>query len=86
MEGNMDTKLTLKLDSQTIQKVKVYAKKNHQSLSGLVENFFENLTQGVREEAAPYSPIVRQLKGRVKLGKNPDPKAGYAAHLRKKYK
>ena len=82
----MDTKLTLKLDSDTIQKVKLYAKKNHQSLSGLVENFFENLTQGVQEEAAPYGPLVRQLKGRVKLKRDFDFKNSYADSLSKKYK
>jgi hypothetical protein len=82
----MDTKLTLKLDSETIQKVKLYAKKNHQSLSGLVESYFENLTHEVREEGVPYTPIVRQLKGRVKLDKALHRKEAYAEHLRKKYK
>ncbi|HTC20166.1 MAG TPA: DUF6364 family protein [bacterium] len=82
----MDTKLTLKLDAETIQKVKIYAKKNHQSLSGLVESYFENLTHEVREKAAPYSPIVRQLKGKVKLDKAFDTKEDYAGYLGKKYK
>ena len=82
----MDTKLTLKLDSGTIQKVKLYAKKSRQSLSGLVEHYFENLTQGVKEEAAPYGPLVKQLRGRVKLKKNFDLKSSYGDSLRKKYR
>jgi len=68
----MDTKLTLKLDSKTIGKVKVYAKKNHQTLSDLVETYFENLTSEARETPAAYTPVVKQLLGKVKLPKNFD--------------
>ncbi len=81
----MDTKLTLKLDSKTIDKVKIYAKKNHQTLSDLVETYFENLTE-VREEPAAYTPIVKQLMGKVKLPKNFDFKKEYTNYLSKKYK
>jgi hypothetical protein len=81
----MDTKLTLKLDSKTIDKVKVYAKKNHQTLSDLVETYFENLTE-VHEASAVYTPIVKQLMGKAKLPKHFDLKKDYADHLAKKYK
>jgi hypothetical protein len=82
----MDTKLTLKLDSKTIGKVKVYAKKNHQTLSDLVETYFENLTSEVRESPASYGPVVRQLMGKVKLPKNFDFKKEYTDYFNKKYK
>ena len=82
----MDTKLTLKLDSKTIGKVKVYAKKNHQTLSSLVETYFENLTREASEAPASYSPVVKQLLGKVKLPKNFDFKKEYTNYLSKKYK
>jgi hypothetical protein len=82
----MDTKLTLKLDSKTIDKMKVYAKKNHQTLSALVESYFENITTEAHETPAEYSPVVKQLMGKVNLPKDYDFKKEQADHLRKKYK
>ncbi len=82
----MDTKLTLKLDDRTIQKAKNFARKNHQTLSDLVESYFENLTHEVHETPAEYTPVVKQLIGQVKLPKQFDPKKEYAGYLDKKYK
>ncbi len=82
----MDTKLTLKLDSKTIGKVKVYAKKNNRTLSDLVETYFENLTSEAHETPAAYTPVVKQLLGKVKLPKHFDFKKDYGDYLSKKYK
>ena len=40
----MDTKLTLKLNKRAIERAKKYAKKNKQSLSGIVENYFNMIS------------------------------------------
>ena len=40
----MDTKLTLKLDPDIINRAKNYAAKHGTSLSAMVENYFESLT------------------------------------------
>lgn len=82
----MDTKLTLKLDSKTIQKVKVYAQKNHQTVSNLVESYFENLTHEAHESPASYTPVVKQLMGKARIPRTFDLKKAYAGHLSKKYK
>jgi hypothetical protein len=40
----MNTKLTLTLEKDVIEKAKEYAAKQGQSLSSLVENYFKHLT------------------------------------------
>jgi hypothetical protein len=40
----MDTKLTLKLDADAINRAKQYAAKHGTSLSAMVERYFESLT------------------------------------------
>ena len=56
----MNTKLTLKLDKKAIETAKNYAKQHNRSLSGMVENYFLNLSQ---ENLYPkkHSPIVEHL-------------------------
>ena len=58
----METKLTLKLDQMVINSAKEYAKKNHKSLSKLVEDFFKNLVyEG--NPSRKYPSIVEKLSG-----------------------
>jgi len=82
----MNQKLTLKLNGRTIQKAKAAAKKRGQSLSKMVENYFESVTANypsVREKE--ISPRVRALSGIVKVPKNFDPEKEYTDYLLKKY-
>ncbi|MGR3174170.1 MAG: DUF6364 family protein [Candidatus Scalindua sp.] len=57
----MDTKLTLKLDSEIISEAKSYAKDHNSSLSRLVEKFLRNLTRQNGEKMT--SPLVQELSG-----------------------
>lgn len=57
----MDTKLTLKLDSEIISETKSYAKDHNSSLSRLVEKFLRNLTRQNGEKMT--SPLVQELSG-----------------------
>jgi predicted HicB family RNase H-like nuclease len=41
----MGTKLTLTVEKEVIERAKSYAKSNGRSLSELVENFLESITQ-----------------------------------------
>lgn len=80
----MDTKLTLKLDQEVIEKAKRFAQGQQTSLSQLIENYLLNLT---REEdlAIPISPLVKSLSGIIDLPASSDVRKGYRAHLRRKY-
>jgi hypothetical protein len=83
----MNAKLTLKLQKNTVQKAKVYAHKHHQSLSKMVENYFEAVTTG--EDGIPTEkdhPIVKELKGIASSLRNMNFKKEYADYLEKKYK
>ncbi|MGR3293969.1 MAG: DUF6364 family protein [Candidatus Scalindua sp.] len=57
----MDTKLTLKLDSEIISEAKSYAKDHNSSLSRLVEKFLRNLTR--QDVKTMTSPLVQELSG-----------------------
>lgn len=80
----MDTKLTLKLDQEVIEKAKRFAQGQQTSLSQLIENYLLNLT---REEGPsfPISPLVKNLSGIVDLPASSDTRKAYREHLRQKY-
>jgi hypothetical protein len=67
----METKLTLSLDKDIIEKAKKYAKRKHTSLSTIVENYFYYITSSAKENnkvTDEYStPITDELSG--SLGK-----------------
>ncbi len=60
----MQTKLTLRLDSELIEKAKDYAQRNETSLSKLIEKYFtviSKMSPSVSEQDLP--PITRSLWG-----------------------
>ncbi len=61
----MTTKLTLTVDKTIIERAKSYAKKTGRSLSELIENYLENLTE--ENDNSEMSPKLRKLVGSVKL-------------------
>ena len=81
----MVAKLTLKLNSNSIQRAKEYVSKKKTSLSSIVENFFDSLTINNESEKFSYSPLVNELSGIIHLDENYDYKSDYASYLDKKY-
>ncbi|MCL9980375.1 MAG: DUF6364 family protein [Bacteroidia bacterium] len=81
----MDTKLTLKLSQEVIEKAKEYAKFNQVSLSKLIENYLENITSKM-EQPYEITPLVRSLSGVIKENSRDDHKQEYAKYLEEKYK
>lgn len=81
----MDTKLTLKLDSNVIELSKVYAKKQGKSLSSIVEDYLRSLLEQ-NEDAEIYdiSPELASLVGIVDIGDYDSVKAEYLAHVEAK--
>ena len=82
----MESKLTLRLDSETIKRAKRYVDKHKGlSLSRLVEGYFKSLTS---EEDTDKSipPIVSSLAGVAMKVKNKDLKGEYTEYLVEKYR
>jgi uncharacterized membrane protein YgaE (UPF0421/DUF939 family) len=82
----MNTKLTLKSDRKTIEKTMKQAKKNNQSHSSIVENDFKRVISQNTNSPDEDTPIVKDLKGIIKLDKEYDLHKDYTDYLIKKYK
>jgi len=82
----METKLTLKLDRETIEKIKAYAKERNTSLSKLTENYFRSLTADTSPEDSAFSTLVKELSGIIRLDSSKDERELYTDHLMEKYR
>lgn len=81
----MDTKLTLKLDQEIIERAKQYASKKKVSLSRIVENYLQVLTKESASDEIEISPYVKSLSSGVKIPDNLDYKKEYSDYLAKKH-
>jgi len=81
----MDTKLTLKLNEDVIEKAKEYAKAKKTSLSSLIENYLQKLTTDKKSKKT-ITPLVKSLSGVISLPKDYDDKKDYIDYLTNKYK
>ncbi|WP_300977640.1 DUF6364 family protein, partial [Flavobacterium sp.] len=61
----MDTKLTLKLDQEIIEKAKQYASEKKISLSRIVENYLNSLTSDKENNDIQISPFVKSLSSGI---------------------
>ncbi|KQS33407.1 MULTISPECIES: DUF6364 family protein [Dyadobacter] len=80
----MDTKLTLRLDTETIERAKNYARTKKVSLSHLIENYL-NFVTTVDEQSSDITPFVKSLSGAVTLPEKYDEKEAYQKHILEKY-
>ena len=84
----MDTKLTLKLDKEVIEKAKKYASSQNRSLSGLIESFLKSLVnpdQPKKGDEIEISSFVKSLKTGVQIPTDLDEKKVYRDHLANKH-
>lgn len=81
----MNTKLTLKLKKSSIERAKKYAKKSKQSLSGMVENYFNMISNNNFESDFEISPNVFELSGIINISEKLNIKEFYGKHLEEKY-
>lgn len=77
----MQTKLTLRLEDSLIQQAKNYAKQHDKSLSQVVADYFQILTQ--QSGQSGISPITKSLIGI--LDSNNIDENDYKKHLEEKY-
>ena len=80
----MNTKLTLNLDTHIIDRAKDYAKSNQVSLSKLIENYLQALTNKNKKEIE-VSPLVESLTGVIPSEEEVDYKKEYTDYLTEKY-
>ncbi|MBI3124346.1 MAG: hypothetical protein HYZ10_08070 [Ignavibacteriales bacterium] len=81
----MNTKLTLKLNKKAIDRAKKYAQRNKQSLSVMVEKYFNLISDKESITEIEISPNVLELSGIIKLPENINLKKVYRNHIEAKY-
>ena len=81
----MNTKLTLTIEQEIIEKAKEYAKGKNRSLSDIIENYLRTLTDKKPDEENNLSPTVESLKGSFKPPKSFNYKKQLRNRLEKKY-
>ena len=77
----MQTKLTLRLEDTLIQQAKSYAKQHDKSLSQVVADYFQILTE--QSKKPEIAPITKSLVG--VLGASNIDEKDYKKHLEEKY-
>lgn len=82
----MDTKLTLNLDNEVIEKAREYAKTQSISLSKLIESYLASLVSEKRTKEIEITPLVKSLSGVIKLEEGFDYKEKYTEYLSEKDK
>ena len=82
----MDTKLTLKLDQDVIEKAKLYASEKKLSLSRLIENYLNSLTSDKSNDDLQISPFVKSLSSGIAIPADYDYKKDRADYLEQKHK
>ena len=82
----MDTKLTLKLDSDIIEKAKKYASNKKLSLSKIVEIYLQSLTNDSDNLNHEISPFVKSISTGKSIPLDVESKNEYKEFLNEKYK
>jgi macrodomain Ter protein organizer (MatP/YcbG family) len=80
----MDTKLTIKLDSDVISRAKRYAQHRKTSLSRLIESYLDSVTKKESDDIE-ITPLVKSLSGIISLPNDYDYKKDRTDYLIKKY-
>jgi len=80
----MNTKLTIKLDSDVISRAKRYARHRRTSLSKMIESFLDSVTQNEPDDIE-ITPLVKSLSGVIRLPEDFDYKKERTDYLVKKY-
>ena len=80
----METKLTLRLKKNVIDKAKKYATDHETSLSKMIENYLSAITTESKS-IENISPLVLSLSGVIQLTEDENPKKKYHEHLNEKY-
>lgn len=86
----MNTKLTLSLDKEVLEKAKIYAKGTGRSLSEMVENYFKRLVEKPNKKNDSIKddeidPRLKKLVGIIQLPPDFDIKKAKEEYYKEKY-
>ncbi len=81
----MNTKLTLRLNDNIIERAKIYAKNHKISLSKMIETYLDSITKQ-KKKTIPITPLVESLSGVIDLPLDFDYKKEYSNYLEEKYR
>ncbi|MFA7445483.1 MAG: DUF6364 family protein [Flavobacteriaceae bacterium] len=82
----MNTKLTLNIDKDVIEKAKEYASKKKTSISSLIENYLNSLTKKEKkEDESEISPFVKSMSSGKSVPLDIDYKKEYYNYLSEKH-
>lgn len=82
----MNTKLTLTIEKEIIERAKNYAKEKNRSLSYIIENYLKTITsEETTSKNEKLHSTVASLKGSFKMPENMDYKKELENRLEKKY-
>lgn len=85
----MDTKLTLKLDENVIERAKKHASAKNISLSRLIENYLDSITKEDKLEEFEITPFVKSISdGKTRANEKDwkEEREEYYKYLDNKYK
>jgi hypothetical protein len=86
---DMETKITLKLNKNVIERARDYAESHNRSLSGIVEAYLQSLTlqdDTSKKEEIEISPFVKSMSSGINIPVDLDYKEEYSNYLTQKYK
>ena len=82
----MDTKLTLKLDKDVIERAKRFAKAYNTSISKMVEHYLDQVTKSEADtDLLELPPLLKSLYGIVDLPEEQETEESYYEYLLKKH-
>jgi hypothetical protein len=83
----METKLTLRMDENVIERAKIYARNHKISLSKMIESYFNSLTEtNENSTEIKISELVESISGVIQVPNDFDDKNEYRNYLDEKYK
>jgi hypothetical protein len=62
----MNTKLTLRMEKEIIEQIKMYAMEHDKSVSSLTETLYKSILIKENEEDSKLTPIAKKYKGIIK--------------------
>jgi len=62
----MNTKLTLRMEKEIIEQIKMYAMEHDKSVSSLTETLYKSILIKENEEDTELTPIAKKYKGIIK--------------------
>ncbi len=81
----MDSKLTVRLDSDVIERAKSYARRNNISVSRMIESYLDSVTHA-KSIDIEITPLVKSLSGVIEINADYDLKKDYGDYLSEKHK